>query len=225
MALERFLKILMAVFCAKQYANVTRRDRARLTRRRIPHERLGIEEAANLDSHSLRVLGDARSDDDAERIIGRHWELDRKRVLLAETKRVAPLFIFFDFREHVVRKRQQPRHRAETLRNRPTRVMVRAQPVNKRPGFVHHRDIGVAKPINRLLAIADEKNRRRQRTLRDAAAFGPRPDEQRHQRPLGAARVLELVEQHVVITSLEPVAASRELVHLRQQRQCLRKRL
>ena len=44
-----------------------------------------------------------------------------------------------------------------------------------------------------------------------------RLDQQRHELPLRAARVLELVDEHVVIARLEAVAALRELVHLPQQ--------
>ena len=70
------------------------------------------------------------------------------------------------------------------------------------------------------------KDRRNQRSaFGDAAALTPGPDEQRYQRPLRPARVLELVEQHMVIPPLEPVSAARELVHLREQRQRLGERL
>ena len=48
-------------------------------------------------------------------------------------------------------------------------------------------------------------------------AFSPGLDQQRHQLPLRAAGVLELVDQHVVVARLEPEAALRELVHLPQQ--------
>ena len=56
-------------------------------------------------------------------------------------------------------------------------------------------------------------------------ALTPGSDEQSNERPLGAARVLELVEQHVVVAPLESVPAPRELVHLREQRQRLGERL
>ena len=53
--------------------------------------------------------------------------------------------------------------------------------------------------------------------MHESAAFSPRPHEQRDQLPLGTARVLELVDKHVVVPRLEPIAGARELVHLAQQ--------
>ena len=51
----------------------------------------------------------------------------------------------------------------------------------------------------------------------EAEPLTPGLDEQRDQLPLRAAGVLELVDEHVVVARLEPVAALRELVHLAQQ--------
>ena len=56
-----------------------------------------------------------------------------------------------------------------------------------------------------------------ERVGRRRQALRPSSDQLRHQLPLGAAGVLELVDQHVVISRLEPIAALRELVHLPQQ--------
>ena len=50
-----------------------------------------------------------------------------------------------------------------------------------------------------------------------AEPFSPGLDQERHELPLRAARVLELVDEHVVIARLETEAALRELVHLPQQ--------
>ena len=47
--------------------------------------------------------------------------------------------------------------------------------------------------------------------------FAPRLHQQRDQLPLRAARVLELVHEHVVVARLEPEPALRELVHPPQQ--------
>ena len=51
----------------------------------------------------------------------------------------------------------------------------------------------------------------------EAEPFSPRLDQQRHELPLRAARVLELVDEDVVIARFEPEAALRELVHLPEQ--------
>ena len=71
-----------------------------------------------------------------------------------------------------------------------------------------------------MLAISDEKDRRLERSaVRDASAFSPRANQQRDERPLGAARILKFVEQHMVVPSFEAIPASREFLHLRQQGQ------
>ena len=77
-----------------------------------------------------------------------------------------------------------------------------------------HADIRVTKSVDRLLAVADDENRRLQRqVLREAFAFAPRLHEVPDQPPLGIARVLELVDEQMVIARLEQKAAARELVH------------
>ena len=47
--------------------------------------------------------------------------------------------------------------------------------------------------------------------------LAPRLNQERHELPLRAARVLELVHEHVVVARFEPEAALRELVHLPEQ--------
>ena len=104
--------------------------------------------------------------------------------------------------------------------------MIGPQPIDEARRFVHDGDVRVAESVDGLLAIADEEDgRHERRAFGDAAALSPRSDQQRDQRPLRPARVLELVEQYVVISPLEPIPAARELVHLREQRQRLRERL
>ena len=53
--------------------------------------------------------------------------------------------------------------------------------------------------------------------MREPGALAPCLHEQRHQIPLGAARVLELVNEHVVIARLQAEAALRELLHLAEK--------
>jgi len=65
-----------------------------------------------------------------------------------------------------------------------------------------------------LLPVTNDEDRR----LRDeACTLSPCLHQQRHQLPLLAAGVLELVDQDMVIAALEAVPALRELVHARQQ--------
>ena len=92
------------------------------------------------------------------------------------------------------------------------------QAADRRGRLVEQRHVGVAEPVDRLLAIADDEQRRQHRRLvHQAEALAPGLHQQRHELPLQPAGVLELVDQHVVVARLEPVAALRELVHLPQQ--------
>ena len=117
-------------------------------------------------------------------------------------------------RERVVDEGEQRRHRAEAARDRTPRAARRPQRLDVAAGLVQHGDLRVAEAVNRLLSIADDEDGR---AGREPEAFTPRLDQQRHQLPLRAAGVLELVHQHVVIPRFETVAALRELVHLAQQ--------
>ena len=86
------------------------------------------------------------------------------------------------------------------------------------PRIVENRRVGVAEGVNRLLAIADDEDRRRERTAGgETGAFTPRLHQQRDQLPLRPARVLELVDEHVVVARLQAIAALRELLHVAQQ--------
>ena len=97
------------------------------------------------------------------------------------------------------------------------RRIVRTQPGDEVGGLVEHGDLGVAEPVDRLLAVADHEDRRRQGAGRRAEAFAPASDEQRHELPLRAVRILEFVDQHVLVPRLELVPALRELLHLLEQ--------
>ena len=58
-----------------------------------------------------------------------------------------------------------------------------------------------------------------------AGAFAPRLHELRDQLPLRAARILEFVDQDVLIPLLEQVAAAREVLHVAEQRERPRQQL
>ena len=92
----------------------------------------------------------------------------------------------------------------------------RPQAANKLRRLVEHADFRVAKAVDRLLPIADDEDRRRQRVGRGAQPFTPVAHQLRDQLPLRAAGVLEFVDEHVVVPGLEPEPAVRELVHLLQ---------
>ena len=99
----------------------------------------------------------------------------------------------------------------------PRAPSLPAQPADELRGLVEQRDFRVAEPVNRLLAVADDEDGRRQRVGRRAQSFAPAPDQLLDQLPLRAAGVLELVDEHVMVAGFEPVSAARELVHLLQQ--------
>ena len=68
----------------------------------------------------------------------------------------------------------------------------------------------MAKPIDGLLAVADDEDRRWR--VRRAFAFAPGVDQQLDELPLEPAGVLELVDEHVVVARLELQPAPRELL-------------
>jgi hypothetical protein len=71
-------------------------------------------------------------------------------------------------------------------------------------------------PVDGLLAISNDEDRRRR--VADSLAFAPRIDQQLDEPPLQAARVLEFVDEHVVVAGLQLQPAPRELFLLREQR-------
>ena len=91
----------------------------------------------------------------------------------------------------------------------------RSAPIRLR-GFVEQRHLGVPEPVDGLLAVADDEDRRRR--VGGALAFAPGIDQQLDQPPLQPARVLELVHQHVVIARLQLQPAARELLLPLEQR-------
>src|SRR3954468_16955312 len=93
--------------------------------------------------------------------------------------------------EHIVDEREQRRDRTKTPRDRSPAARGRPQRRDEATRFMEERELGVKEPVDRLLAIADDEDRR----LRDqSCALTPRLDEQRDELPLLTARCPELVE-------------------------------
>ena len=116
--------------------------------------------------------------------------------------------------------------RSEALRDRLPDGAIAGELVDEGHRFVEQPDVGVPEAIDRLLAIADEEQRRRQGTLvPEAETLAPCLHERRDELPLQAARVLELVHEHVLVAGLEPEPAARELVHLAEQQHGAREHL
>src|SRR5688500_18300525 len=118
----------------------------------------------------------------------------------------------------IVDERKQAGNRPKAARNRPAHVTRGPKRLEMTARFAEHGHVGVTKSVNRLLAIPDDEDRWLKRAgVRDAGALSPRLDQQRHELPLRPARVLELVDEDVVITRLEAVAALGELLHLPEE--------
>ena len=148
--------------------------------------------------------------------------VDGKPILLRIPERILPRLsvrVAPDRGEQIVDERQDAGRRPEADRNGPSWPAARPERFDETSRFVDERDIGVAEPVNRLLAIADDENRRRQRIVGGAEPFAPALDELPHQLPLRAARVLEFVQEHVPMPGLEPQPGFRELVEVPQQLQ------
>ena len=91
---------------------------------------------------------------------------------------------------------------------------------DERRRILEHRDLGIPKSVDRLLAIADDEDRGRQPICRGAEPLAPVSNQLRDEPPLRAARVLKLVHQNVMVPCLESIPAARKLVHLVQEAKC-----
>ena len=111
----------------------------------------------------------------------------------------------------IVDECQQRRHRAKAARDRAPDIAIRTQSVKMPRRRAQHRHVRASKSVDRLLPVSDDKDGRLERTcIRKSGTLTPGLNEQRHQPPLGSARVLEFVNEHVVITGLKPVSTLRE---------------
>ena len=91
-------------------------------------------------------------------------------------------------------------------------------PAISRAALRDDRRIRVPEAVDGLLAVPDDEDGGDEREiLRQAEPRAPGLDQAPHQLPLRLARVLELVDEQVVVAGLEQVAALRELVHLLEQ--------
>src|SRR5882762_11717249 len=119
--------------------------------------------------------------------------------------------------EQLVDEREDLWRRSETHRDRLPRRSVGPQRLDERRGFVDDSDVGVAETVYGLLPVADNEDRRRNRSVRSAEPFAPALHELSHELPLHPAGVLEFVDEHMTVPRLEAEAALRELVHVLQQ--------
>src|SRR5205085_2560119 len=64
-----------------------------------------------------------------------------------------------------------------------------------------------------------DEDRWRDGAVTESFTGGPGADELAHQSPLRAARILEFVDEDMLVSRFKPVAAARELLHLAEQLQ------
>ena len=146
--------------------------------------------------------------------------LDRKPVRQVIREPVVTVPHFVHGREQVINERQQFWDGPEAVANRSPRISGWPQAFDVLAGLPQDRDFCVPKSIDRLLSVADEKDRRLdRRVVHEAEPFTPRLNEERDEVPLRSTRVLELIHEDVVVARLELVPALSELVHLPEQLQ------
>jgi hypothetical protein len=216
--LEGRLECLMPFSRPEQDADVARPDPPGESRLAIAH-RAARDQPIDLGSHPGRALRGVPPRHEPQHRVGRASHvLYRKAIGRLVPERIRPVAGFLDGVEQVVRERQQPGHGPEAPANRPAHRTARSQPLDVERRPCQHGDVRVAKAVDRLLAVADDEDGRRQRrVLFHAHAFAPGLHEAPHELPLRLAGVLELVHEQVVIARLQQVAALREFVHLGEQ--------
>src|SRR5206468_8797994 len=122
-----------------------------------------------------------------------------------------------DVRKQIVDEGQNGGHRSEADRDRPARMAAWPELSDESGRFVDERDLRVAEPVNRLLAVADDKDRRREGIVRGPEPFAPARDQLPDQLPLRAARILEFVDEHMAVPRFEPQPRLGKLVEVFQQ--------
>ena len=175
------------------------------------------QQPGNLAGHGLCLRAIGIPGDHADRLsLARRVRDHRKRIVFGVAERVGTIGLV-DRDAHIIHEHQQLVDRAVTAGNRRARRRFRPQGVDECRGRIEHGDLGIPEPVNRLLAVADDENRGRDGAVTEPFAGRPRADQLADQPPLRAAGVLELVDEHVLVTRFEAVPASRELLHLAQQ--------
>ncbi len=146
--------------------------------------------------------------------------LDREPVALSVLERVVTALHLRHGGKQVIREREERGHRTKALADGAANVWLLADPRDLPRRTRDDRRVRVAEPIDGLLAIPYDEDRGREReVLPKTDARAPGLHEPPHQVPLCLARVLELVDEQVVIAGLEQISALGELVHLLEQRQ------
>ena len=121
---------------------------------------------------------------------------------------------------------EQRRNRTKTSTNGMTDAVLAGTELGDVTGGAEKDpDVGIAKAVDRLLAVADHEDRRLERqVVRQPPSLAPRLHQLPDQPPLRVARVLKLVDQQVVIARFEQKAALRELAHRAEEVEGARQR-
>ena len=187
-----------------------RRARLPVPNRLLPQNAGDLGRDGGGARHRIVSHGDAEHGT-AERIARR---IDRETIGVAIREFVGAPAVLRHLRERVVHELEQLGHGSKASRDRTARAARRPQRIDVSAGLLQDRDVRVAESINRLLAVPDDEDGR---AGCQAEPLTPGLHQERHELPLRAARILELVHQHVVVARLEAITALSELVHLTQQ--------
>src|SRR5262245_51898661 len=188
---------------AKQDANVARTNGAAQAGVSVAHRLSARQQPRNFLGDGLRLRLVGYRTYQPQRIALAWLVRHRKHVVVVVAKCVTPRGSFFDGGKQIVGKCEQLTHGSKAARDRRPHLSNRPQRLDETRCFVEDSHLCVAKSIDRLLAVADDEDRRRSLAPNQAKPLGPRPDQQLDQLPLGAAGVLELVDEYMVITRLE----------------------
>ena len=222
-AIERRLIFTVAVARSEQDCDIGRPNRPREAGRTIPYRR-AREEAHDLTGHAAGRCAHRFVNNEAERRLGARRRANWKSVAFVVPKcmvsHCACICLLDDRPKDIVDECDQRRRRSEADRDGAARIALDPELFDELSGLVEQGDVGIPEGVNRLLPIADNEDRRRQGVAGEAEPFTPALHELGDELPLGAARVLELVDEHVAVPGFEAVPALRELVHLLQQPDC-----
>ena len=148
------------------------------------------------------VIGRAR-DRGSRRLRRWIWKTVGRSVLkVLRTGRLVRVFM-----KDVVDKAQYRPHRSKAVCDGPTRSPLGPQRRNVPSGPRQQCHLRIAKGIDRLLAVADDEDGWAQVSISHRCAFRPRRHQLADQCPLQRIGVLELIDENVLISRLEFVAA------------------
>ena len=214
---QRLLVLAMALSRPEEDGDIAGTNRSMHSSVAIAHQHCLADEPRDFGSRRARTRLEGVSGQDPQhrgRVMSRNG-LNGEAILLLVHKGVGSIGKLRDRVTEIVDERQERRNGAEAARDRATHVSTWPEPPHVVAGHAEQRDVGIAESVDRLLSIAHDEDRRRQRAgVCEPRPFTPRLHEQRHELPLRTTRILKLVDQDMVIPRFQAEATLRELLHL-----------